>query len=142
MKPAAPIFVRATIACLVIVACLVAFRMPWSTEPVEGTWEKLGEHTLTLDVHSGTFNFPENGPVLSAIKIRSKKGAINLQRCMVYFANGEKLSIELRNDIPPGSESRVINLPGNRQALTRFVFWYGVSQSGAEKAEIEIWGKS
>jgi len=142
MKPSPSINARACLACLVILAFMVAFRAPSVQQRFEGKWEKLGEHTLTLELHSGEFNFPENSPVLSAIKIKSKKGAINLQRCMIHFANGEKTSIELRNDIAPGAESRAINLPGNSKPMTRFVFWYGVSQSGAEKAEIEIWGRN
>lgn len=111
-----------------------------SSLPVDA-WEKLGEHRVTLETQSDEFHFPPNSPVLTAIKIKSRKGAINLQRCMIQFANGEKKTIELRNDIPPGGESRTINLPGNKQPMTKFVFWYGASQSGAEKAEIEIWGK-
>jgi hypothetical protein len=142
MKPTPAVYARASLACLAILAFMVAFRAPSTEHPIEGKWEKLGEHTLTLDLHSGEFNFPDNSPVLSAIKIRSKKGAINLQRCMINFANGEKISIELRNDIAPGAESRAINLPGNTKPMTKFVFWYGVSQSGAEKAEIEIWGRN
>jgi hypothetical protein len=88
------------------------------------------------------FSFPSNGPVLTAIKIKSKKGGINLLRCVIHFANGEKKSIELRNDIHPGGESRVIHLTGNQSAITRFLFWYGIPQSGDQKAELEIWGKS
>jgi hypothetical protein len=142
MKPSFSFYARACLACLVILTFMVAFRTPTKHLLSEGKWEKLGEHTLTLELHNGAFNFPENSPVLSAIKIRSKKGAINLQRCMIHFANGEKISIELRNDISPGAESRAINLPGNSKPMTRFVFWYGVAQSGAEKAEIEIWGRN
>jgi hypothetical protein len=104
-------------------------------------WEKLGEHKVTLEVQHNEVVFPADGPVLSAIKIKSKKGALNLQRCVIHFANGERKSIELRNDIPAGGESRVINLVGNKSSMTKFVFWYGSSQSGAEKAEIEIWGR-
>ena len=141
MKPSGKQFSLATAACLGMLAFLVAFRLPVPALTGDDKWEKLGEHKVTLDVQSGTFNFPENSPVLSAIKIKSKKGAINLQRCMIYFANGDKKSIELRNDIPPGGESRVIQLPGNKQPVTRFVFWYGSSQTGADKAEIEIWGR-
>jgi hypothetical protein len=111
------------------------------TIPSDGEWEKLGVHRVTLDEQSDEFNFPANGPVLTAIKIRSKKGSINLQRCAIHFSNGDKKTIELRNDIPPGGESRTINLPGNKHPMVKFVFWYGASQSGAEKAEIEIWGR-
>jgi Protein of unknown function (DUF2541) len=105
-------------------------------------WEKLGETKVNQSVANDEFSFPSNSPVLTAIKIKSKKGGINLLRCVIHFANGEKKSIELRNDIQPGGESRVINLPGNQSPITRFLFWYGTPQSGDQKAELEIWGKS
>jgi hypothetical protein len=104
-------------------------------------WEKLGETNVKQSETNEEFIFPSNGPIFSGIKIKSKKGGINLQRCVIHFSNGEKKSIELRNDIQPGGESRVINLSGNKLAITRFVFWYGASQSGDQKAELEIWGK-
>jgi hypothetical protein len=104
-------------------------------------WEKLGDRKVNQSAESDEINFPSNGPVLTAIKIKSKRGGINLQRCVIYFANGDKKSIELRNDIPPGGESRVINLPGNKQPITKFTYWYGIPQSGDQKADLEIWGK-
>lgn len=104
-------------------------------------WEKLGDRKVNQTAESDEINFPANGPVLTAIKIKSKRGGINLQRCVIYFANGGKKSIELRNDIPAGGESRVINLPGNKQPITKFIYWYGIPQSGDQKADLEIWGK-
>jgi hypothetical protein len=104
-------------------------------------WEKLGDRKVNQTAESDEINFPSNGPVLTAIKIKSKRGGINLQRCVIYFANGDKKSIELRNDIPPGGESRVINLQGNKQPITKFIYWYGIPQSGDQKADLEIWGK-
>jgi hypothetical protein len=117
------------------------FKVKKSAYSGSDNWEKLGETKVNQSVESDEIIFPAKGPVLSAIKIRSKKGGINLQRCIIHFANGDKKSIELRNDIPPGGESRVINLPGNKYLITKFTFWYGTPQSGDQKAELEIWGK-
>jgi hypothetical protein len=104
-------------------------------------WEKLSDRKVNQTAESDEINFPANGPILTAIKIKSRRGGINLQRCVIYFANGEKKSIELRNDIPAGGESRVINLPGNKQSIIKFIYWYGIPQSGDQKADLEIWGK-
>jgi len=120
----------------------MGFKIKKSAYSGSDNWEKIGETKVNQSVENDEFNFPPKGPVLSALKIRSKKGGINLQRCIIYFSNGDKKSIELRNDIPPGGESRVINLPGNKYSITKFTFWYGTPQSGDQKAELEIWGKS
>lgn len=120
---------------------LIGFQTKQTLTTHADSWEKLGETKINQTEANDEFNFPPNGPVLSAIKIKSKKGGINLLRCVIYFSNGEKKSIELRNDIQPGGESRVINLSGNHSPISKFAFWYGSPQSGDQKAELEIWGK-
>jgi hypothetical protein len=127
---------------LSIAVALSGFRTIPPQKIQSENWEKLGETKVNQSEANDEFSFPSNGPKITAIKIKSIKGGINLQRCVIHFANGEKKSIELRNDIQPGGESRVINLPGNQSAITRFLFWYGIPQSGDQKAELEIWGKS
>ncbi|MGL6268824.1 MAG: hypothetical protein ACRC2O_12910 [Chitinophagaceae bacterium] len=144
MKKSVTFFIplMSIIFLLSIAVALLGFRpMNPSKFPSEN-WEKLGEAKINQSEENDEFSFPSNGPILTAIKIKSKKGGINLHRCIIHFANGEKKSIELRNDIHSGGESRVINLPGNQSAITRFLFWYGIPQSGDQKAELEIWGKS
>lgn len=144
MKKSVTFFIplMSIIFLLSIAVALLGFRPMNRAKFQSENWEKLGETKVNQTEANDAFSFPSNGPVLSAIKIKSKKGGINLLRCVIHFANGEKKSIELRNDIHPGGESRVINLPGNQSAITRFLFWYGIPQSGDQKAELEIWGKS
>ena len=143
MKKSVTFFIplMSIIFLLSIAVALLGFRPIKPAKCQADNWEKLGETKVSQTEANDAFNFPSNGPILTAIKIKSKKGGINLQRCVIHFANGEKKSIELRNDIQPGGESRVINLPGNQLAITRFLFWYGIPQSGDQKAELEIWGK-
>lgn len=126
---------------ILLLASTSSFCPDQPVSTLQDNWEKLGERKISHSVESDEITFPESGTILSAIKIRSKKGGINLQKCLIQFANGDKKSIELRNDIPPGGESRVIHLHGNQQPIVKFTFWYGVSQSGDQKAELEIWGK-
>ena len=126
---------------LIFSFALTSFQSKQPMHVPSDNWEKLGETKISQTEANDEFSFPPNGPILSAIKIKSKKGGINLLRCVIYFANGEKKSIELRNDIQPGGESRIINLSGNQTPITKFAFWYGSPQSGDQKAELEIWGK-
>jgi Protein of unknown function (DUF2541) len=143
MKKSVAFFIplMSVIFLLSMAVALLGFRSNKPAKFQAENWEKLGETKVSQTEANDEFTFPSNGPILKAIKIKSKKGGINLQRCVIHFANGEKKSIELRNDIQPGGESRIINLPGNQSAITRFLFWYGTPQSGDQKAELEIWGK-
>ena len=129
------------ILLLVLAFANMGFEINYGQVKTFVDWEKLSDRKVNQTSESDEINFPANGPILTAIKIKSRKGGINIQRCVFYFANGDKKSIELRNDIPAGGESRVINLPGNKQSITKFIYWYGIPQSGDQKADLEIWGK-
>ena len=106
-------------------------------------WEKLAETKVNQSaLSSDEILLSEENRPFSAIKIRSKKGGINLHRCIFHYKNGEKLTVEMRNNISAGTESRVINLPPGKPRVIKVEFWYDTRNYGDQKAELELWGKS
>jgi hypothetical protein len=111
-------------------------------DPAQPSWGKLGEGSVEpTDNGMTSLNAAEITPV-KAIKIKVKRGGINLHRCEVWFANGTKKSIDLRNDVPAGSESREIDLTDKSNAISKVVFWYDTRNYGKQKSDVELWGKS
>lgn len=106
-------------------------------------WEKLAETKVNQSsLSSDEILLSEENRPFSAIKIRSKKGGINLHRCIFHYKNGEKLTVEMRNNIPAGADSRVINLPPGKPRVIKVEFWYDTRNYGDQKAELELWGKA
>lgn len=136
-------------AVVISAAALVSFKSPPARSRPERAirnqtaWAKLGQSSIEPTENGiGTLNAAGGKPV-HAIKIKVLSGGVNLHRCEVWFSDGSKKSIELRNDVPAGSESREINLKENEEArqVSKIVFWYDTRNYGKQKADVELWGK-
>ena len=110
------------------------------TERLQTTWGKMGQGSVEpTDNGVSTVNAQASKPV-HAIKIKVLKGGVNIHRCEVWFSDGSKKAIELRNDVPAGSESREISLTDESKQVSKIVFWYDTRNYG-QRAEVELWGK-
>jgi hypothetical protein len=102
-------------------------------------WEKIGEQKINIQADTDEVTLSGGHPLL-AFKVKSRKGGINLHRCTIVFRDGSKKTVELRNDIPPGGESRTIPLMGQQSEVVKIIFWFDTKQYG-QPVELEIWGK-
>src|SRR5512140_143535 len=99
---------------LVVTALLVSYapaRNRFTNREVrQQTWGKLGERSVEpTDNGMTTVDATKTSNVV-AIQMRVRKGGITLHRCEIWFQNGTKKSIDLRNDVPAGSVSREIDV--------------------------------
>lgn len=122
-------------------AVLVASSFTVKPANTFARWEKLGERKVNYAVDRDEIQVWARDGFFDALKLKVKKGAINLHKMVVHFGNGEQKEIELRNNIRPGGESRVIDLPGNNRVITKVVFWYDTKNRAHRKAEVELWGR-
>ena len=58
-----------------------------------------------------------------------------MHKLVVHYGNGETENIESRNNFSAGSESRVIDLPGNKRDIQKIVFWYDTKNLARGNAE-------
>jgi hypothetical protein len=121
---------------------LPGIQAQYSTrKPVADSWSKIGERKIESN-ESDIIPVSSSNGAFTAIKIIAKKGGINLHRCLVEFKNGEKRSVEMRNDIPAGNESRIIPLPGTGGAIEKVTLWYDTRNYPNQKPEVELWGRN
>jgi hypothetical protein len=59
-----------------------------------------------------------------AIQLRISGGAVNFDRVIVRYGNGTSEEIAIRNRIPDGGQTRVIDLPGDRRIIQSVDLWY------------------
>lgn len=124
---------------------LLSFESPMTRqtvhmERVQTSWGKMGQGSVEPTENGMTTVNAGVGMPVVAIKIRVLKGGVNLHRCEVWFSDGSKKAIELRNDVPAGSESREINLPDQSRQVSKLVFWYD-TRNYNQRADVELWGK-
>lgn len=106
-----------------------------------GGWEMLGMRKVNYALDHDEILVTRAEGVFSALKIKVKKAPINMHKLVVHFGNGETEELEVRNNFSAGSESRVIDLPGNRRVIRKIDFWYDTKNLAARKGIIEIWGR-
>ena len=105
-------------------------------------WEKLAETKINREQNRHEmFISAENRP-FTAVKIRSVQGGLNLHRCIFRYKSGETLTVEMRNDLPAGTDSRTIQLPGKKDVVVSVECFYDTKNYGDQKASIELWGRS
>lgn len=106
-----------------------------------GTWQLIGQ---TQASHSADHDaIIVQGPFDNFRKIKFKvtDAPLNMQRMVVTDDNGAPDKIEVRQDIPKGGESRVIDLRGiGKRSVRKIEFWYDTKGFLSGKADVTVFG--
>lgn len=104
-------------------------------------WELLGTRKVNYGLDKDEIMVTRMEGRFTALKIKVKKGGINLHKVFVHFGDGQVQELEVREDIQAGGETRVIDLAGNRRVIQKVVFWYDTKNYANQKATVELWGR-
>lgn len=106
-------------------------------------WEVLGtlnvsdakDHdVLAVTARKGTFR---------SVKLEVLDRAVQFRSMKLHFANGETQDVELRDVIPAGGESRVVDIEGaGDRAIRTIELRYDAQALGGKKARVRIYGKN
>jgi len=75
-----------------------------------------------------------------SVKLTVQRAAVDFHRVVVYYGNGTKQELELRNTIPAGGETRIIDLTGNERIINRVEFWYDAKTIRGRRAVVRLFG--
>ena len=104
-------------------------------------WVSLGTKKVNFGLDRDVIQVSYKDGTFTAIKLEVSDGALNMHRCVVHFENGGKQEIELRHKFGKGSESRVVDLKGNRRFINKIEFWYDSKNLQNKRGTITVWGK-
>jgi len=103
-------------------------------------WVLIGERKVSFlidhDVIQATGN--DNS---SKLKVKVKDGPVHIIDMDVYFENGDKFDVALKQKIPKGGESRVIDLPGGSRNVRKIEFWYETKGFRKGRGTVQVWGQ-
>src|ERR1041384_5428654 len=106
--------------------------------PDDPRWENLGQGYVDgRNDHDRIM--VNNGEGYRALQLGVKGGAIDFQRVIVHFSNGEDVALPVRQRIEQGGRTRVIDLPGNRRRIESIEFWYA-KEGWRERPMVNVWG--
>jgi len=75
------------------------------------------------------------------LKLKVTEGPVHILDMDVYFENGDKFDVSIRNRIPKGGESRVIDLPGGSRNIKKIEFWYETKGFLKGRARVAVLGR-
>jgi hypothetical protein len=106
-----------------------------------GSWVLIGQtHADHSADHDGIV---VKGPFddFRKIKFKVTDAPLNMQHMVVTYDNGQPDRIDVRQEIPQGGESRVIDLKGvGKRSIRRIDFWYDTKGFLKGKADVTVFG--
>jgi hypothetical protein len=125
----------------VIMLASVMFSSFTINHAILGSWVQLGmlkvDYSLDHDVLPVTYR----QGYFEAVKIVVRGGPLHMHKCMIYFENGGQQDVELRHNFGKGTESRVIDLKGNKRFIERIEFWCDTKNISGRKALVVVSGR-
>ena len=106
-----------------------------------GNWKKLGARNVKHRTERDVILVGAKEGTFKAIKLTVNKSGIHMLDMKVHFMNGDVIDVEIRNFIPAGGETRVIDLPGVNRRIEKVTFWYQSLKKRDKEARIRLWGK-
>lgn len=106
-----------------------------------GSWRIIGttQANYTIDHDAIIVKGPHDN--FRRLKFKVTDAGLNLLYTVVTYDNGAPDKIEVRQNIPQGGESRVIDLKGGSRSIRKIEFWYDTKGFLNGKADVTIFGK-
>jgi hypothetical protein len=107
----------------------------------QSRWELLGRQEVDFKRDHDRINVGRHEGRFRQLRIRVQGGSIEMNRMVVTFTNGETFSPQLRRRFEEGSDSHVIDLPGDRRTIKSIDFNYHSSNRREGKATVAVYGR-
>ncbi len=119
-------------------AVMVAFLLSSFTG---GPWTLLG--TCKVNGHADYDEIVVTGSRgdFKAIKLFVENEGIDFDRVAVHYGNGGVDKIDIKNFIPAGGETRVIDLAGGDRVIRKVVFYYKSNAMTSKKGKVLLYGR-
>ena len=125
-------FLIAALACaLVLTVALAAFADDWVV---------LGRKTVALGTDRDEIWVGSDEGKFKAIKLRVLDTGVEFDRVLVVFRTGRTVEASIREFIPAGGETRVLDLPGRDRVIKKVIMHYTTRPGTLDRAEVEVWG--
>ena len=104
-------------------------------------WDYLGESNVDGRVDHDTIKIGSGAGMYRAIQLKVSGGPVEFAKVIVHFGNGTSEPLELRERIPAGGKTRVIDLPGARRVIQSVEFFYAKGNHASARPKVRLFGK-
>jgi hypothetical protein len=127
-----------TLAALLVFTTLLSFCS--SSKKAMHNWKFVGDKIAAYGTDRDVI-FVTGNDFYRQIKIKVTGAPLHIMDMDVYFENGEKINVALKNKFRQGQESRVIDFPGAERRIKKIEFLYSTIGFAKGKARVAVWGK-
>ncbi|MCC6241400.1 MAG: DUF2541 family protein [Gemmatimonadaceae bacterium] len=103
-------------------------------------WDLLGQRQVNDRADHDLITVTSSRGDFRRIKLTVQRAPVDFHRVVVHYGNGSDQRIELRNTIPAGGESRVIDLEGGERVIRSVEFWYDANTIRGRRAQVRAFG--
>ncbi|MEO0340547.1 MAG: hypothetical protein AAF242_15220 [Bacteroidota bacterium] len=104
-------------------------------------WERLGTRKVNYNLDRDEIGVTALEGRFTALQMRVKNAPINLHKVTVHYRNGRPQTVNVRQTVRAGGQTRTLDLNGGKRVITKIVFWYDTKNLAARRGKIELWGK-
>jgi hypothetical protein len=79
-------------------------------------------------------------PKVSAIRLHAARGQVEIERLWVRYGNGQRETLDVRDRLAQGSDTRWIDLAGGRRCVVA-VGVVGDTELSFDQARVDVWGR-
>jgi len=121
---------------------ILAMSTAASQEIAAQGWTLLGSRTVNDRLDHDSIPVTAARGDFTGVKLAvGKASAIQFYRVVVHFANGGSQELEMRDLIPAGGETRVIDIRGGERIIRNIDIWYEARSLGPKGAVIRVYGR-
>jgi hypothetical protein len=102
-------------------------------------WQLLGTKTVSFLVDRDTLFVGRQQGAFRRIRLRVRGGGLEVFDLRIFFANGSSQDVSVRRYIPPGGQTRVIDLNGGSRFIDRIRIIYRRPTIFVQ-TRVEFWG--
>ena len=110
-------------------------------QPRNKKWIFLGEKLVNDKLDRDVVVVTADRGEFKAIQIRVKGASVDFHKVIVVYGNGRRQEIEMRNTIPAGGSTRVIDLAGDERVIRHIEFLYDANTIRGRKAVVRVFGR-
>lgn len=106
----------------------------------QGRWERLGSAHVDGNQDHDSIRVGARDGRFRAIQLRVRGGAIEFERVVVTYGEGQPEEVSVRERIPNGGTTRAIDLRGDRRVIRSVELWYGRG-NWRKRPEVQLYGR-
>lgn len=129
------------IALSLLALASIVLASPVAAGKMQG-WELLGERQVTDGLDHDAIQVTAAKGTFRSLKVLVKGHAVQFRSMRIHFGDGSVQSVELRDVIPAGGESRVLDVEGQDRVIRSVEFAYDAQTHHGKQALVRLFGRN